>query len=110
MDPETAETSTYRHGIALSAIHDLIRERPDLAQRLDPRLPFSRAEIVVGARDRMALTLEDLLRRRTPILILSTLRRETVEDAAALAAPILGWDDKRREQEITKVLSRWGRE
>ncbi len=110
MDPETAETSTYRHGIALSTIHDLIRERPDLAQRLDPRLPFSRAEIVLGARDRMALTLEDLLRRRTPILILSHVRREVLEDTAALTSPILGWDAQRREQEITSILNKWGLE
>jgi glycerol-3-phosphate dehydrogenase len=110
MDPETAEYSTYRHGNELPAVHELIREQPDRAQRLDPRLPFSRAEIVIGARDRMALTLEDLLRRRTPLLILSRLRRETLEDAAALAAPILGWDDSRQQQEITHVLDKWSRE
>jgi glycerol-3-phosphate dehydrogenase len=110
MDPETAAYSTYRHGTASGVIHELIREQPDLANRLDPRLPFSRAEIVVGARDGMALTLEDLLRRRTPTLILSRIRRETLEDAAALAAPILGWDDTHREQEIAHVLAKWARE
>jgi glycerol-3-phosphate dehydrogenase len=108
MDQETAEHSAHRHGTTSSAIHEIIRERPDLAQRLDPRLPFSRAEIVLGARDRMALTLEDLLRRRTPILILSRIRREVIEEAATLASPILGWDEPRRQQEITHVLSKWG--
>jgi glycerol-3-phosphate dehydrogenase len=110
MDRETAAHSTYRHGTALTAVHELIRERPDLARRLDRRLPFSRAEVVIGARDRMAFTLEDLLRRRTPLLILSRVRREILEDAASLAAPILGWDNNRREQEIMRVIDGWGRD
>jgi glycerol-3-phosphate dehydrogenase len=56
----------------------------------------------------MAVGLEDLLRRRIPILILSQVDRKTLEDAASLAAPMLGWTEERSEQEINGILGKWG--
>lgn len=109
LDPETARWSTYRYGTEVTTIHRLIEETPALAERIDGRLPFARAELVHGARNTMAITLEDLLRRRTPILILSRLDRDVIERAADVISPILGWDDRRRQREVTDVLSRWGR-
>ena len=72
-----------------------------------PDLPFCRAEIVHGATDEMALTLEDILRRRIPLLILARLERQVLDDAASLAAPILGWTPERCRRQIEAVERRW---
>ena len=107
MDRETAEYAVRRHGTSIAVIQSLIEEHPDLAGRLDARLPFCRAEILVGARERMALTLEDLLRRRTPILILARVDRAVVHTAAELAASVLGWNEQRCHEEIERVVEAW---
>jgi glycerol-3-phosphate dehydrogenase len=109
LDPETVESSVYRYGNEVEVIHRLIRARADLAERIHPQLPFCRAEVVYGAQEGMALTLEDLLRRRTPILILAPVDRRVLEMVADLVSPILGWDDNRCDGEIAEVLDKWGR-
>jgi glycerol-3-phosphate dehydrogenase len=103
LDAETARWIARRYGTRASAIHRLIKDQPALAGRIDSRLPFALAEIVYGARDAMAVTLEDLLRRRTPILILSRIDGAVIERAAEAASSALGWDARRRQHEIDGV-------
>jgi glycerol-3-phosphate dehydrogenase len=73
-------------------------------------LAFSRAELVHCARSEMVVHLEDLLRRRLPLVILARVREEWVADAARLAAPELGWDAARIREEVDAVVDRWGQE
>jgi glycerol-3-phosphate dehydrogenase len=108
LDSETAAALIRRYGSTVDVVQATIHERPDLAERIDPDLPFSKAEIVHGATGEMALTLEDLLRRRIPLLILNTPTRPIIQQAAALAAPILGWTTRRCEEEVNAVLQRYG--
>jgi glycerol-3-phosphate dehydrogenase len=103
LDAETAGWIARRYGSRAAAIHRLIEDQPALAGRIDSRLPFALAEIVFGARDAMAVTLEDLLRRRTPILILSRMDGDVIERAANAASSALGWDARRRQHEIDGV-------
>lgn len=107
MDPGTAELTACRYGSLFPRVLDLLEREPGLAGRLHPDFPFCRAEIVLGVEHGMAITLEDLLRRRVPILILDRIKRSVVEDAADLAAPILGWGGVQRANEIDQVLERW---
>ncbi|MEJ7589937.1 MAG: glycerol-3-phosphate dehydrogenase/oxidase [Planctomycetaceae bacterium] len=53
-----------------SQIESLIRESPELASRLHPRLPYRAAEVIWAARHEMAQTIEDILARRTRALFL----------------------------------------
>jgi glycerol-3-phosphate dehydrogenase len=55
----------------------------------------------------MALHLNDLLRRRLPLLILTRLQRRTLEEVAALAATVLGWSPERCRLEVDAVASKW---
>jgi glycerol-3-phosphate dehydrogenase len=57
----------------------------------------------------MPLKLEDLLRRRTPILILTRVDRAVLEEAALCVAPTLNWDDARRNAEVETVYKKWSR-
>ncbi|MBC8414206.1 glycerol-3-phosphate dehydrogenase/oxidase [bacterium] len=108
LDPETSKYALTRYGTAAKKIHELISEDPGLAERLHPELPFSKAELVIGARDEMAVHLEDLLRRRLPVLILSVINRDILETAAAIAAPLLGWTPEFCENEINSLMEKWG--
>lgn len=100
LDAGSALAAAYRYGTTLPALHELLRARPALAARIDPELPFAWVEIVHAARNEMALGLEDILRRRVPLLPLARWNEARLAAAADLAAETLGWDGGRRETEL----------
>ena len=55
----------------------------------------------------MACRLTDIIRRRVPVMLLARPDRGAVEDAAALAAPILGWNEERQKAEAAFALEVW---
>lgn len=59
------------YGSDAPRIEELVRAEPALAERLDPSLPYSGAEVVWAARQEMARTVEDVLARRTRALFLN---------------------------------------
>jgi glycerol-3-phosphate dehydrogenase len=71
------------YGSDARAIDALTKERPDLAMNLHERLAYRGAEVVWAARHEMALSVEDVLARRTRSLLLDA--RASVE-----AAPQVG--------------------
>ena len=100
IDAESAKWLMRRHGVRIQQVFDLVEEQPQLAARIVPDLPFIYADLLLCARDEMVLHLSDLLRRRMPLLILAQLSAAEVRHLAELAAPVLGWDAARVEQEI----------
>jgi len=62
------------------------------------------AEVVYAIRYESAKTLSDIMLRRTGTGTLGNPGRETVEKIASVAAEMLGWDDKRREEEIRLMM------
>ncbi|HTZ90427.1 MAG TPA: glycerol-3-phosphate dehydrogenase/oxidase [Alloacidobacterium sp.] len=59
------------YGSDADAIHDIAAREPNLAAPLHPELPYIGAEIVWGARQEMARSVEDALARRTRALFLN---------------------------------------
>ncbi len=59
------------YGSEAFGIHDLMRIDPSLGDRLHPELPYTRAEVVWGARVEMARGIEDALARRCRALFLN---------------------------------------
>ena len=59
------------YGSDADAIHDIAAREPNLAAPLHPELPYIGAEIVWGARQEMARSVEDELARRTRALFLN---------------------------------------
>jgi glycerol-3-phosphate dehydrogenase len=100
IDAESAKWLMRRHGVRIQQVFSLIEKQPQLAARIVPDLPFTYADLLLCARDEMALHLPDLLRRRLPLLILARLSAAEVRRNAELVAPVLGWDAARVEQEI----------
>lgn len=74
---------------------------PALAQRLDPRLPYTRAEVVYAARCELARTVDDVLARRTRALFLNIdASRAAAPEVAALLAAELGRDEAWQRREL----------
>ncbi|SEQ03218.1 glycerol-3-phosphate dehydrogenase [Solimonas aquatica] len=71
VDLEASRWLSLRHGTVVSAIARLIQEQPELAARIDPQVPFIYAEAVHALREEMAHSLDDLVRRRMPLSLLS---------------------------------------
>jgi len=82
-----AEPNLRIYGSDARHIAGLIAADATLAGRLHPLLPYQQAEVIWHAREEMALTVEDVLARRTRALLLNA--RAAIE-AAPLVARLLG--------------------
>ncbi|MBY4211745.1 glycerol-3-phosphate dehydrogenase/oxidase [Rhodococcus fascians] len=90
-----------RYGTLMGEVLDLIDGDPELGKPLDSAPEYFKAEVVYAASHEGAQHLEDILTRRTRISIEVPDRGEAAaEEVARLVAPILGWDDQHRTEEI----------
>ncbi|MDQ0280262.1 MULTISPECIES: glycerol-3-phosphate dehydrogenase/oxidase [Nocardiaceae] len=90
-----------RYGTLMGEVLDLIDADPELGEPLDSAPEYLKAEVVYAASHEGAQHLEDILTRRTRISIEVPDRGEAAaEEVARLVAPILGWDDQHRAEEI----------
>ncbi|MGI9258136.1 MAG: glycerol-3-phosphate dehydrogenase/oxidase [Gammaproteobacteria bacterium] len=81
----------------------LANEDPNLAAAPHADLPYHAAECVIAASDEMAVTLEDVLARRTRALFLNAgAAIECAPAVAELVGPELGWDRARQELELAE--------
>jgi glycerol-3-phosphate dehydrogenase len=108
LDEETARSCALRHGSRSTRVLEHVEKDAALGRRIVAELPFCRAEVVHAVCSEMARTLDDVVRRRVPLVLLSRLTRETVQEIAELAGPHLSWDDVRRREEADSVMSRYG--
>ena len=105
LDADTALTSALRFGSRLDGVHERVRKRPNLAARLHPELPFSRAEVEHAVEHEMARSLDDVLRRRIPLTILARPDARVATDAAELVASILGWTQEHTHRQLTHLAT-----
>jgi glycerol-3-phosphate dehydrogenase len=71
------------YGTDAAKVEQLATEDPTLAEPLHPRLAYIKASVVWAAREELALTVEDVLSRRTRALLLDA--RAAIEAAPATA-------------------------
>ncbi len=80
---------------------NLIRERPEWARTLHPRLPYTEAELRWICREEMPYKLEDMLARRTRALFLDAAASlEMASGAANIMAEELGFDEQWKKTEL----------
>jgi glycerol-3-phosphate dehydrogenase len=88
MDPQDPLAA---YGSDAVYLRNLIDADPEMGEKLHPKLPYLKAEVVWAVRSEMALTLDDVLARRTRSLILDTSASMAVaSDTAQLMAAELG--------------------
>ncbi|HEY8218866.1 MAG TPA: glycerol-3-phosphate dehydrogenase/oxidase [Methylobacter sp.] len=104
IDAESTEWLMRRHAKRVPVIFQLIEQDAALAQRITPTLPFIFADLVFCAANEMVVHLEDLLRRRIPLLILAKMTQSELRYVAELAARTLGWDEATLNYEFERCV------
>jgi len=85
----SARHLAVKFGTRATAVMELTQEEPSLKEPIAAGLPPLRAEIIYGVREEMAMTVDDVLARRTGLEILSW---RAAREAAPLAGRLMGKD------------------
>ena len=93
----TAFGSRYEQVVALAA------ERPEWRSHLSKGSPVIGAELIWAVRREMAVTLSDVVIRRTPLGAMGYPGDSATERAADLVAGELGWSPEKKRLEIAEV-------
>jgi glycerol-3-phosphate dehydrogenase len=102
-DPYLHETIAHHHGTGYAKLAGLIDENPALGE-LVPGTHTLAAEVVNAVRNEMAVTVSDVIFRRTGIGTGDVPDSGCIEIVAGLCADELGWSDGRRQIEIARVI------
>jgi glycerol-3-phosphate dehydrogenase len=100
LDEECAVWLVRRHGRRANAVLDIVEGDARMGQRIVRDIAITYADLLYCAREEMVVHLADLLRHRTPLLILARLGEPELREIAAVVAPALGWDAAAIEREI----------
>jgi glycerol-3-phosphate dehydrogenase len=88
------------YGTHAGRLASMANARPDLAERIVPDLPVSGLQIVEAARHEMALTLEDVILRRTSLGSAGYPGDAAVMKVEALMREEAGWSSNRAADEV----------
>ncbi|NOT81698.1 MAG: glycerol-3-phosphate dehydrogenase/oxidase, partial [Gallionella sp.] len=105
VDAESSKWLIRRHGKRVVEVLQSIEMDKKLAERITPTLPFIYADLLFCACDEMVMHLDDLLRRRLPLLILAKLAEVELRHIAETVAAVMGWDEVMIKSEIKRCLS-----
>ncbi|MEN9824036.1 MAG: hypothetical protein RLZ04_2462 [Actinomycetota bacterium] len=95
-----------RYGTLAAEVRALVDARPELGEPLVPGLPYLRAEAVYSVHHEMALSLDDVLTRRTRARLLDRPAAMVAAPAVArLLAAELGWDDAEVERQVAEFVA-----
>ncbi len=100
IDRSCAKWLIRRHGKRVDEVWRSIKVDSRLSERITPTLPFIYADLLLCARDEMAVHLDDLLRRRMPLLILAQLTDNSLRRIAETVAATMGWDEAAINREV----------
>ena len=104
LDTDLIEHLVYTYGSEYPDLLQHIRQHPALAYRVDPKLPVTAAEILYAIRHEMALTLADVIQRRTELGATGLPFMDVLHRCADLMACELDWSLERQQQEIDAVV------
>jgi len=89
------------YGDHAEEIKTMISENPESGKPLDPKLPYTRAEILWICRNEMPLRVEDVLARRTRSLFLNALASAGIaSEVAGLMAKEFGFDQNWQKEQV----------
>jgi glycerol-3-phosphate dehydrogenase len=101
IDPDLANHLFHRYGTDAPEVASLILDDPSLAQVVVESLPYRRVDIVYAARSEMAITISDVLSRRTRALLQDArATRSAAASVAELMASELGWSKAQEEEQV----------
>ncbi|MGR9034989.1 MAG: glycerol-3-phosphate dehydrogenase/oxidase [Gammaproteobacteria bacterium] len=107
IDDGSAKWLLCRHGNRVGEVFQMCRNQPDMASRIVPEAPFIAADFMFCARSEMVVHLDDLLRRRLPLLILTKIPSAALKRLAVIAGKELNWDEERVNLEYQSCRLKW---
>jgi glycerol-3-phosphate dehydrogenase len=101
LDEKTVIHLLNRYGSLMSEVLELIATDKKLAQPLSKDLPYLKAEIVYAVTHEGAMSVDDVISRRTRLAFeASNSALDLVDGIAGLIAPYLGWSAKEKKDSI----------
>ena len=102
LDEKSVTHLLNRYGSLISEVLDLMASDKKLAQLLSPDLPYLKAEIVYAVTHEGAMSVDDVISRRTRLAFEApNAGLDLVDEVANLIAPYLGWSAKEKKASIT---------
>jgi glycerol-3-phosphate dehydrogenase len=92
------------YGSKLWDLLQCIEKQPELSERIDPHLPVTRAEVVHAVRHEMALTLGDVIQRRTELGAAGLPSSTILQECAQWMGNELGWTLEQQRQEVDTLV------
>ena len=105
LSPQSAELVARLLGTDHRKIVELVSDDPELARPIAGSGDVE-AQVIVAVVDEAARTLADIIDRRLVLGTVSRVPEVAIVRIAHIAAPLLGWDDSRRDQEVRAELDR----
>lgn len=107
LDVETINHLVCTYGSNFKVILSAIKERPYLAEQVASNSFVTKAEIVYAIRHEMALTLADVIQRRTELGSVGLPSIITLQTCAEIMGDELGWDLEKQQIEIDAVIQKY---
>lgn len=99
------ENLARNYGSRMEDVLALTNEAPKLLDRLSERFPDIAAEVVYAVRNEMALTVEDVLFRRTGLGTIGTPGDAAIKQVVDVMARELGWGPEERRAQADRAVA-----
>jgi glycerol-3-phosphate dehydrogenase len=98
------EHLVHTYGSEYLKLVECVHRQPDLARRVDPPSPVTVAEVEHAVQHEMALTLADVVSRRTELGSTGLPSMATLQKCASLISREFQWNSEHQQQEITSLI------
>jgi glycerol-3-phosphate dehydrogenase len=105
--PSSARNLARNYGARGGEVLTLARKDAGLLRTVSQRLPDIAAQVTFAVRSEMAMTLDDVLFRRTGLGTLGPLDPSAIGDVAALMARERGWSEDERARQVASIAWRY---
>ncbi len=101
LDEDIAQHLVTKYGTRAEEVCSLIADNQALSQRIYPKYPFIKAEVIYTIRHEMAYSLRDFFARRTRLELMDwQVTIDSSETVADLMATELGWSDTQKQAKV----------
>jgi glycerol-3-phosphate dehydrogenase len=107
INEQSIEHWVYTYGSEYQKLMECVLRQPDLARRIDPPLPVTTAEVEHAVHHEMALTLADVIGRRTELGSTGLPSTAALQTCASLISREFQWSSEHEQQEINTVIENY---
>src|SRR5918996_1026969 len=104
INERSTEHLVYTYGSEYQKLVECVLRQPDLGRRIDPPLPVTVAEVEHAIHHEMALTLADVIGRRTELGSTGLPSMAVLQKCASLLSREFQWSSEHQQQQINSVI------